>query len=56
VARRQNGPRLEVEAMTHPGDEKIADRLTREQAAQKAICTEIMLRIRSAQDAAKLRR
>ncbi len=37
VARRQDRTRLEVEAMTHPGDEEITARLTREQAAQDAI-------------------
>jgi len=43
---------VEVEAMTHPGDEEIADRLTREQAAQDAIRARIAAQ-EQAQEAVK---
>ncbi|MFC0500100.1 hypothetical protein [Asaia krungthepensis] len=53
VAGRQNRTRLEVQAMTHPGDEEIADRLTREQAAQDAIRARIAAQTQRAQEAEK---
>ncbi|GBQ89125.1 hypothetical protein AA0535_1718 [Asaia krungthepensis NRIC 0535] len=39
--------------MTHPGDEEIADRLTREQAAQDAIRARIAAQTQRAQEAEK---